>query len=848
MIIKSVELENLRSYKKEVINFDRGINFLSGDIGSGKSTILLAIEFAFFGFKRGDLEGYQLLRKGAREGSVKLILTDKDNNEVEIYRKVKKGKTNDNISQENGYIKIDNSLVELSPQELNSKVFEILNFPKEFITKDKNLVYRFTIYTPQEQLKEILFSENEKKLEIIRKIFNVDKYKQLSDAISIYLSKIKVDKKIYESKLENKGLLKEEVKLFISNVENLKKELEQFQLKEKPLKEKLAKCKEAISKREEYLEKFTGAILKIEKRLTLIDEAQKSLRSLEKEIKDREEFLSKNSKLRIEEIRKVKEDEIKNLSKKLEDLNQKSKKSQDIEKEFERLYNEKENLLKKLSEINEKRELLKNYTKNFDYVLTKCQLKDAQVQLKKLILLVKKSDKIEEDIDKIKESLNINKNEVRRFEKELSEKENFEEYFGKLSECPVCLQEVDEKHRSKVFKSVKVECKEFRLKIVELEKAIKVDSKLLSEKQEVFENIKLAQREIDILNEKIRALEEKEKSEKEMYDKVKVLKSEILKLENLKVERLIKEIEKKIEEVKNLGRNSERILDEITVFTEKINKLKFEILEIENSNKDVERVKKEILEIQKKIEENTQIINKREEFEIKLLQIKEKEKSIREQKRRLNDMLEVIYDKEKQLAAKLVSLKTQIESKTTEQETKKKILDEMIVLEKEFENLIKNESFLSDKVVRISEMIEKAVFTKYYIDFNEEFERLFRELIEDNDIEVRLDEEFSIIVEQNGFDIDIKNLSGGEKSSLAVAYRLGLKKVIENSLQGQKLDILILDEPTDGFSNEQIDRLGNILRESDLEQIILVSHDEKIESIADSVFHINKVNHISTVS
>jgi exonuclease SbcC len=104
MIIKSIELENIRSYKKETISFDTGINFLSGDIGSGKSTILLAIEFAFFGFKKGDIEGFELLRKGESKGSIKLVLEDKSK-VFEIFRSVKKQKSTDMISQEIGYVK-----------------------------------------------------------------------------------------------------------------------------------------------------------------------------------------------------------------------------------------------------------------------------------------------------------------------------------------------------------------------------------------------------------------------------------------------------------------------------------------------------------------------------------------------------------------------------------------------------------------------------------------------------------------------------------------------------------------------------------------------------------------------
>ena len=75
MLLKSIKLENIRSYISEKIVFPTGSVLLAGDIGSGKSSILQAIEFAFFGFKKGDLEGIHLLRKGESQAEVKLILS-----------------------------------------------------------------------------------------------------------------------------------------------------------------------------------------------------------------------------------------------------------------------------------------------------------------------------------------------------------------------------------------------------------------------------------------------------------------------------------------------------------------------------------------------------------------------------------------------------------------------------------------------------------------------------------------------------------------------------------------------------------------------------------------------------
>jgi exonuclease SbcC len=53
-------------------------------------------------------------------------------------------------------------------------------------------------------------------------------------------------------------------------------------------------------------------------------------------------------------------------------------------------------------------------------------------------------------------------------------------------------------------------------------------------------------------------------------------------------------------------------------------------------------------------------------------------------------------------------------------------------------------------------------------------------------------------------------------------------------------DLLILDEPTDGFSSEQLNKMRDVLKELKVAQLILVSHEEKIESFVDSVIRFEK--------
>jgi DNA repair protein SbcC/Rad50 len=70
LIIKRLRIEGIRSYKKADLEFPLGKTLFSGDIGAGKSTILMAIEFALFGL--GNSRASSLLRLGETRGSVEL--------------------------------------------------------------------------------------------------------------------------------------------------------------------------------------------------------------------------------------------------------------------------------------------------------------------------------------------------------------------------------------------------------------------------------------------------------------------------------------------------------------------------------------------------------------------------------------------------------------------------------------------------------------------------------------------------------------------------------------------------------------------------------------------------------
>ncbi len=224
MKIRKLALENIRSYVSQTLNFPEGSCLLRGNIGSGKSSVLLAIDFALFGLQRDNLAGAALLRNGADRGSVTLhfSLAGED---IVLHRALKRGKSG--VSQDAGYIIRDGVKEEKTPVELKQLVLELLAYPSELLTKNKSLIFRYTVYTPQEEMKQILLGKKEERLDTLRRVFGVDKYKRIRDNAKVVVSHIRGKKRMYEGAVAD---LPEKVSQHASCVKDLGELQVQIQL------------------------------------------------------------------------------------------------------------------------------------------------------------------------------------------------------------------------------------------------------------------------------------------------------------------------------------------------------------------------------------------------------------------------------------------------------------------------------------------------------------------------------------------------------------------------------------------------------------------------------------------
>jgi exonuclease SbcC len=146
--------------------------------------------------------------------------------------------------------------------------------------------------------------------------------------------------------------------------------------------------------------------------------------------------------------------------------------------------------------------------------------------------------------------------------------------------------------------------------------------------------------------------------------------------------------------------------------------------------------------------------------------------------------------------------------------------------------------------------IEKKILASSAHHFNSYFKEWFHELVEDKNIEVEIRaDDFQPVIYVNGHESPFKDLSGGEKSGLSLSYRLALNKIISEQYQEVKTkDLLILDEPTDGFSQQQINRMQPIFEKLNTSQMIIISHERNLDSFVTDIFHFEKENHVTRVS
>ncbi|MHA2392000.1 MAG: AAA family ATPase [Promethearchaeota archaeon] len=507
----------------------------------------------------------------------------------------------------------------------------------------------------------------------------------------------------------------------------------------------------------------------------------------------------------IDLIKDFLNDKIKEFKFKINQIGEPEQEIQQKEKEIEGLMIQINNIK---SEVKRK----ENEIQSQDNVIEKIQ-EELDSYSKKLVLIENKESNIKEYKTKQKTT----KSTLSKIKKEILEKET---ELKNLKEVKVKTELSEEQLENRIEKILNLKS--------QAEKELAVIKKSLSDIDKLLEEGKCA-----LCGQ---AIHEKERFEKELHqasEKVGKLSAEIGKI--------TKEINEQKEVLKDL-----RVFQKISIKKDSLVTL---VSEKKKREADLNSL---INEQFTKINENqSEIITILSDYkDTNLLKFKELGKEIKKKLKNEKTSLKKLKSSKESMGNELSAQKKSIEYLRKELLELKSNVQKRQKLNENLAYYSQIKNWVGEEFPVLIRDIERKILSSSAHHFNSYFKEWFHELVEDKNIEVEIrPEDFQPIIHVNGYESPFKDLSGGEKSGLSLSYRLALNKIINERHQEVKTkDLLILDEPTDGFSQQQINRMQSIFEKLDTSQMIIISHERNLDSFVTDIFHFGKENHITKVT
>ena len=324
-----------------------------------------------------------------------------------------------------------------------------------------------------------------------------------------------------------------------------------------------------------------------------------------------------------------------------------------------------------------------------------------------------------------------------------------------------------------------------------------------------------------------------------------------LEYKNGLMRRLYDEISENKKRLREFEENVRRLEDEHALVTEVISELQAIATRMESIGEREESERRSLADSQRRIDEMTGEISRLRE-ELAEVHSQMKEFDISE--------LEELQRKRDDLLGEHAALKSRAESIEAQRaEISKRIED----LKERLEEAERKASRL-ERVKRLIGLIREIrqsyrsiqprLRREFILCLEGTVQGIMDELsgVDGSAMQIRIDENYTpVVMGEAGYRRSVSNLSGGERTLLAFAYRLGVAQLLMQWRTGRGLSILLLDEPTESLGREDgsIDRLAeSISRLKTIEQIIAVTHSEEFAEKADHVIWLSKEDNRSVAS
>lgn len=884
MIIESINIKNFLSHEDTEINFEQGVNIITGKNGAGKSSILDAMKFALFGESRNNEKINELIKKGKNFFEITLNF-NLNGDHYEIYRHfgMKKAKNAERLA----YVKKNGVFTSETYEGVNAEITKILNVSKD--------VFKNSVFVEQGQMDSLISGTPKERKTIFSDIIGLTSLSKSADRLKEIASNFRDEASTLQSSSDRLTEIRSEnIKLnedYTSNInlmEEAEKEanryLNEFEDVKKKQKER-DKIKLNIDNLKSNIEQYSNEILVKERNITELNEDIKKLQSERERL---EKLQSDPYYIKKDAINKyfVEKKEFDNYSIQLRKANDRINYYNEILEKangIQEYHNEYSNYMNKYNSNNDK---IKKYTNSHEeYIKIEGNIKALSARLDKRKISISKFIEsygitmeelndlrtIREDIRKQildkSENLSEIKSKVISYSKEIKEtRESMDALNGK-SKCPLCgtpltpehINSISEEYNNKINAILKE-----NEKLGSEKNKIEIEKKKLEEKYNIFASSE-AEDASSYIGE-INSIEAEKSEEEQKLRKIEDIQKLFMELYNEN-----NEIEKKLKDIKLYEDEYNRYTSIISsIDKESINNDIIEInTSISASKEEIDKCISEIgfvpdySEYNKKISISSDIdklktdLRHMDEMKIKINSINneiiERRNMINELKNKIEtynnelekyddidanvDEMEKLYVSAKQDTAKFKTLadsclrqikeNQEIENKLEHNAEKYKKLNDAIIKLGKIRDAFDYNGIQA--MIRKDASASMTNLTRKYLQsFNLDFD------------DIAIDENFDIKVTQNSMEQTLESLSGGEKTALAIAIRLSVTEYVLD-----RISTIIMDEPTNFLDEDRRNNLKDIILyslkgENIVPQMIMITHHSELISVADASFEIIK--------
>ncbi len=857
MRLLSLALRNIRSYGEEetLVEFSPGVTLFWGDIGSGKSTLLTAIEFGLFGL--GDVKNTHLLRHGAKRGEVTVRFAV-DGAEYAVHRALqrrvrRKGGEAGPVEQVEGWLEADGIQTEYSTTELKARVLQVLRFNERPDPKAGSRIYRYAVYTPQEEMKQVLVLGREERLDILRRAFGLEQYRWARRNIDEHLVRGMIAPEqevlagltaILGATEEEEGRLEEDVARLKEEAEGVEEACALIEAERARLEAEASPYAGARPARDAVAGELRslGQVLAADRaELGQLDEALRSLESAARppdpaaEARFRslaEQHAAWEDLTRERVDRRAGAERFRALDEERREL------AGRIERERERLAGSLEAHWGQVDEAGaDELQALED------------EAAGLEEEERRLLEALAPEAEIEAEIALSREMrgrVSAQGGQAAAERERVSAEWAAIAAIGVGAPCPTCRQTLGEAHLDQVREGATAEAARFEARAAECAEALR----LLDAELAVLDERRLATEQarrdlVDVrgrcgrLEGRRRELVRAREATVRARERCEALADRLDRGEYGVDERAcLLRIEAEQEAFrKDAARYTELeaavgALERDGVVTAYRAAVRAREAAVEAERRRTER-RAERERVEKRVAERQAALAARELELQKFHEAVERLKALEEELARIRERAGAAEHERVRIRIERGRLEERLGAVRAERER-------LLGHERRRRHLGEVQRWLLGHVVPAVVAIEFEVLDSIRGRFEALFSDWFARLVEADDLRVMVDEAFSPVVQSGEFELEPETLSGGERTSLALAYRLALNTMVRQEAGMTRESLLILDEPTDGFSSQQLNRLREVLAETGCDQTIIVSHEQELEGVADAVYGVTK--------